>query len=731
MLGVDVIENNNSDIVPMTSEKQNCVTNVDVEINVPNIHDRVELLSNKKENKRNTLEMRNLHELNDIELNELKELNNMDIEDVNPSICLENGIAIEELHVIKDTEINVESVDSEIVLDNGMDVEGSSATLENDFVSNVLDNYVFYMILPDSNVDRDFYDPKDVDLESVILQNDMDMVDPADANRSVEIENLLKDVNPEVILENDNFDPKAIENSLEVLDSNVIDDNVRVTHPHSNLEIDLDFLDPTTVTRISNSMAVDDQNIVCEKCLDDIYSKVTVENKNNIIDSNNVPIDYFTKDSEGNMQTMHANIILDKGIQLEGLNSLDDESMLSINSNPKMKTKTQVKKKILKTEILPKSINNVSDLNINILTDFDLTSAKPGLLSDPGTFEIPSNQNLCDLGKPVLEDVVYKKRTKNKMTNPKFNKPIPKTQPITTNEKDKINRNLQTQDGDQNILTDSIMDIITSHPHANTKEAEHIMEIVSNLEESIDICQLYCRNVSTNTIDANFNNIDEDHVKSISSVELVKVSMPPVGRSRSRKFRNKKTQTDSRYVKPSPQIEEEMREAGLLAQIQPPSQLLAGPEFKRKFKHFCIICNSQYDRISKLQVHMRRHNNDLKFQCEFCDSKFVVQYELDRHHRIVHLRNKKKGKLDHDSGTPLSTSYPHKCDYCRMFFQTKSGLTEHMNKRHAEEMFLVEANRPVECDVCQKKFIKSLIADHEAEAHAPPKVILDQLPDLT
>lgn len=727
MLGSDEIENNNLDIPPITTTEDNCVTSVDVENDVPNVHNRVKLLENNKEIETNTVEMGKIQELS--------ELPYLDIKDVNPSIYLEDGAEIEGLDIIKDTEINLKDVHSEIALDSSMDVEDSNAILDNDFVSNALENYVE---VPESNVDTDFSDPKDVvDLESVILQNNMDMVDLDDVNTSVEIEKVLEDVDPEDILENDEFDPKALENCFNVLDPNVIEDSVSVIDPQSKLEFDLNFLQPNTVTQISSSMEVDDSNIICGRSLDDVNPKNAVRNKINIIESTNVQIEYFTRDSEGNMQITYSKI-LDKG-------EVQD---------PKMKKTTQSKHKTIETEKLPTSVNNVSAPNM--LTDFDLTGAKPSVLSDPGAFEIPSNQNLCDLGKFVSEDIVCKKTTEGKIT--KFYRPTIKTlsgnKQIIGNEEEQIqrkNQNSETQDGDQSILTDSMLDIITSNLHTNTKDAERIMEIVSDLEESI-AKDLHCRNVSTNTFDADFDNIDEDEGavkrnlskniefketsleeldKDISIEELVKVSVPLDGRSRTRKFKNKKTQTDSRRVKPSPQFVEEMREAGLIEQIQPPSQSLEGPEFKGNFKHICTICNSRYDRISRLRIHMRRHNKDLKFQCELCDSKFVVQYELDRHHRIVHLGNKKKGKLDYDSGIPLSKTYPHKCDYCRMFFQTTTGLREHMKKRHAKEMFLMEANKPVECDVCQKKFIKSFIADHKAKAHTPPIVVLEHsLPDL-
>lgn len=726
MLGADEIKKNNLDIPQIISEDKNYVTGVAVENSVPNTYggDDIIFLANNNENESNKVEVRNMQKQNDLPY--------LDIEDVNPSIYLDNG-EMEELDIMKDTEINMEDVDPEIVLDN---VKDSNATLENEFVSNVLESY-------NSKVNRDFSDPKDiVDLESVILGSNMDMVDLDDVNPSVEIEKVLEDVDPEAILESDDFDPKALENCLDVLDTNVLEDSVRVIEPQYNSEIDLNLLDPKTVKEISSSFKVDDSNIISATGLDgNINLKVAVISNINIVDSNNVQCGYFTKDSESDMQAVASKIILERNNQLGISNSLDNKSTLSVNSNPIMKTNTQLKNeiknriiktiKIIKTEKLPTSVNNVSALNLNILSDYDLTSAKPHLLSDPRTFENLSNQNLCDLGKFVLEDVVYNKTIKNTITQSKFKTPITKTQnnsnkstkmknvikPITWNKVNQINLKPQTRDCDQSVLTDSMLDSITSNPHANTKEAEHIMEIVSNLEESIGR-ELYCRNVSTNTYDADIVKIDEndDRAKPISLEELVKVSMPSDSRTRFRNLRNKKTQTDCRRVKPYPQYEEKIRDTGVLEQIPPPPKVVEGPELKGKYKHICTICNSRYDRISRLRIHMRRHTQDLKYQCELCDYKFVVQYDLDRHHRIVHLGNKKKGKSDNNSGVSLSKSYPHKCEYCRMFFQTTSGLREH-RKRHTKELFLMEANRPVECDVCQKKFIKSLIADHKAKAH--------------
>lgn len=613
MFRTDEIKNNNLDIPPINSKKNNCITGVDVDNDVPKIYGSgdIKLLANKKVNETNTLEMRNLQELNGLPY--------MDIDDVNPSIYLENSVEIEELDIMKDTEINMKDIDPEIVLDNGRDVEDSNATLENSFVSNVLENYVEVL---DSKFKRSFGNAKDV-VDLVNLENNMD-----DANPSAQIDKVLGDVDPEAILVSNDFDPKALENCLDVLDPNVIEDSVRVIDPQYNSDVDFNMLHPKTVKGISSSVELDDLNIISGTALDAVNPKV-VKNNINIVDSNNVEIEYFTKDSEGNMLVVDSKIILKKDIQLELLSFLNDESILSINSNQKIKTKPQQKNEIIIVEKLSTRENNVSAQNLNILTDYDVTTAK-----------------------------------KNKVTKSKFNRPKTKTPNViktsTANEEKQINQNAQTREGEQSILTDSMLDIITCNPHASTNEAEHIMEIVSNLEESI-ATDLHCRNVSANTFDADYNNIDDDDdtVKRISSEELVKVSMPPGGRSRFRKSRTKKTQTD------------------------------------------------------------------LKFQCELCDIKFDVKYILDRHHRIVHLGNKKKAKLDNDSGIPFSKNYHHKCDYCRMFFHTTSGLREHTKKRHAEEMFLMEANKPVEYDVCQKKIIKSFIGDHKAKAHTPLVVVLD------
>lgn len=736
MICSDDLENSNLNVLPILSDKKNYVTGVDVKKNVPNDNVDVVLLTNKEVNKTDAVKMKNLQEL--------IELSYLGIEDVNSSIYLENGVEIEELDIVNDTENNMEGFDPKIVLENGMKAGHSKRTLENNLVSNVLENYVEVL---DSKVVRGVGELKDVsenmlDLETVNMEDSIDVVDLDDANPIIEIEKGFEDVDPEAILENDEFDPKVLENCMDVFDPNVIEDCVEVIDlkaidlktikelsdssrdPNDISGNNFNFFDPNTSKQISNSVKVDNPNNTPGR--DNANRKVALENNNNIVDSNNIQIECFTKDFEGNMQAVDSKSILENGIPIEVISPLDDVIMESVNTNPTMQINKQLKNEIIKTEKLPISVNNTPSVNLNILTDYDVTNAKPDLLSDPGAFKIPSNQHLCDLGKFVLEDVVYKKKTKNKVTKSKFNRQITKLRikPITTaNQKKEINQNSQTRDGDQSIPTDSMLDILTSNQGENTVETVKILDIVSDLEESITR-DLYCRNVATNTSDDNVcNNIDKDDEPE-KRKSLVTISMPPDGRSRFRKFRTKKTQTDNRRVKPSPQFEEEMREAGLLEQVRPPSEVFIGPLFKKDYKHICAICNSRYNRISRLQQHMRRHNKELKYKCEHCDHKFAVQYELDRHHRIVHLGNKKKGKLDFDSGAPLSKYYPHKCDYCRMFFQTTSGLMEHTKKRHAKEMYLMEANRPVECDVCKKKFIKSLIADHKAKAHALSRIVV-------
>ena len=53
------------------------------------------------------------------------------------------------------------------------------------------------------------------------------------------------------------------------------------------------------------------------------------------------------------------------------------------------------------------------------------------------------------------------------------------------------------------------------------------------------------------------------------------------------------------------------------------------PPEKSEFK--CTLCDNVYPRQDRLDRHMRRHEDKIPLECDFCDYKAKDQYKIRRH----------------------------------------------------------------------------------------------------
>jgi len=121
-------------------------------------------------------------------------------------------------------------------------------------------------------------------------------------------------------------------------------------------------------------------------------------------------------------------------------------------------------------------------------------------------------------------------------------------------------------------------------------------------------------------------------------------------------------------------------------------QVQEKPEDQRK----CTVCGKILSSVHKLNVHIRKHEGRLDFQCSECDKKFATKYGLTKHQRTHDKKfecsdcGKKYSRADvlaahlkthQQVGTDLIVDYI--CSYCQHPFNTELELLRHFEADNA------------------------------------------------
>ena len=85
----------------------------------------------------------------------------------------------------------------------------------------------------------------------------------------------------------------------------------------------------------------------------------------------------------------------------------------------------------------------------------------------------------------------------------------------------------------------------------------------------------------------------------------------------------------------------------------------------------CKKCNAKQATKHIYERHIKIHNDDIQFQCQYCPKSFNTGYNLRNHINIVHKRLIK-----------------FSCSICSVFFKHKSSMIRHMANMHGNKSII-------------------------------------------
>jgi len=120
----------------------------------------------------------------------------------------------------------------------------------------------------------------------------------------------------------------------------------------------------------------------------------------------------------------------------------------------------------------------------------------------------------------------------------------------------------------------------------------------------------------------------------------------------------------------------------------------------------CNICGRNFIQTNSFKQHMLTHTGERAFKCEICDRTFNRRVQL-KNHAVTHTNDKS-----------------HKCEVCHKGFALKLRLVQHMRIHNNERNYI--------CPVCSKAFIQNhVMRSHVTKKHPehilpPPGTVLSQ-----
>jgi uncharacterized C2H2 Zn-finger protein len=180
---------------------------------------------------------------------------------------------------------------------------------------------------------------------------------------------------------------------------------------------------------------------------------------------------------------------------------------------------------------------------------------------------------------------------------------------------------------------------------------------------------------------------------------------------------NRDTALVTAEPEPDQTAESQQKSKGLKVICSICGKLLSKSTMKRHFsahtgqqqqRYVCDLCGKDYKHKEGLTVHLRSHTNEKRYQCQFCDMKFLNWAARRFHIRSKHMIDKpfhcfvcQKGFLTrpamHAHVQDEHGDASWECEQCKKVFKKKGNYTTHLK--------LVHGNlETIACDVCGKEF---------------------------